>query len=62
MDFSLSGTTVASLVMIDNEVIAFNVGDSRILLISDDDIDQITTDHSALVEYERIEQSGGIVE
>ena len=48
-DYSLSGTTVASLILIENEVIAFNIGDSRIIMIDEKGtVDQITTDHSPL--------------
>ena len=48
--------------LIDNELFACNIGDSRILLISNNQPSQISKDHHPESEIDRIEQAGGFVE
>jgi serine/threonine protein phosphatase PrpC len=44
------GTTLASLVLVDNKYLIANVGDSRAYYMNNEEIIQITEDHSALAE------------
>jgi len=53
------GTTVSALVVLDNEVAIAHIGDSRIYLLRDDELSQITTDHTFV---QRLVDSGRITE
>lgn len=44
------GTTLTTLVLIDDQFVISNVGDSRAYILKSEDIQQITEDHSALAE------------
>ena len=53
------GTTVSALVVLDNEVAIAHIGDSRIYLLRDGELSQITTDHTFV---QRLVDSGRITE
>ncbi|GAA4772725.1 MULTISPECIES: PP2C family protein-serine/threonine phosphatase [Microbacterium] len=51
------GTTVSSIVMVDDYAVIAHIGDSRIYLFRDDELTQITTDHTFV---QRLVDSGRI--
>ncbi|MEN2738605.1 PP2C family serine/threonine-protein phosphatase [Microbacterium sp. X-17] len=51
------GTTVSAIVMVDDYAVIAHIGDSRIYLFRDDDLTQITTDHTFV---QRLVDSGRI--
>ncbi|WP_456286461.1 protein phosphatase 2C domain-containing protein [Microbacterium sp. JZ70] len=51
------GTTVSSIVMVDDNAVIAHIGDSRIYLYRDDELTQITTDHTFV---QRLVDSGRI--
>lgn len=53
------GTTVSALVVLDDQVAIAHIGDSRIYLLRDDELSQITTDHTFV---QRLVDSGRITE
>lgn len=53
------GTTVSAMVVLDNEVAIAHIGDSRIYLLRDDELSQITVDHTFV---QRLVDSGRITE
>ncbi|MFO7691384.1 MAG: PP2C family serine/threonine-protein phosphatase [Cryobacterium sp.] len=53
------GTTVSALVVLDNEVAIAHIGDSRIYLLRDGELSQVTTDHTFV---QRLVDSGRITE
>jgi len=53
------GTTVSALVMVDGYAVIAHIGDSRIYLYRDDQLTQITTDHTFV---QRLVESGRITE
>ncbi|MFC5930631.1 serine/threonine-protein phosphatase [Cryobacterium melibiosiphilum] len=53
------GTTVSALVVLENEVAIAHIGDSRIYLLRDGELSQITTDHTFV---QRLVDSGRITE
>ena len=55
-DFRGMGTTLVIATVVDNELITANVGDSRLYLIKNDSIMQITEDHSLVAEMVRLGQ------
>ena len=52
-DLEGMGTTVVAATILDGKLLAMNVGDSRLYLISDGEIRQITMDHSLVEEMVR---------
>jgi PPM family protein phosphatase len=56
-ELSGMGTTVSALVMVDDYAVIAHIGDSRIYLFRDDDLTQITTDHTFV---QRLVDSGRI--
>ena len=52
-DYAGMGTTIVAAVIDGNTLTVANVGDSRLYLIDDDRIDQITQDHSLVAEMVR---------
>ena len=52
-DLEGRGTTVVAATILDGKLLAMNVGDSRLYLISDGEIRQITMDHSLVEEMVR---------
>ena len=61
ISFNLSGTTMASVFIIDNEAVVCNIGDSRIIHIQNGKAKQITVDHTPSEEADRIRLAGGLV-
>ena len=69
----MSGTTLTSALIIGNQLYTCNVGDSRIIMVSDVDnsmgaiglfhVEQLTTDHKPgdVGEMTRIVEAGGVV-
>ncbi|MBR5337461.1 MAG: Stp1/IreP family PP2C-type Ser/Thr phosphatase [Lachnospiraceae bacterium] len=55
-DLKGMGTTLVIATVVDNELITANVGDSRLYLIREDSITQITEDHSLVAEMVRMGQ------
>ncbi|TFD47749.1 serine/threonine-protein phosphatase [Cryobacterium frigoriphilum] len=53
------GTTVSAIVVLENEVAIAHIGDSRIYLLRDGELSQITTDHTFV---QRLVDSGRITE
>ncbi|HHU55920.1 MAG TPA: serine/threonine-protein phosphatase [Acholeplasmataceae bacterium] len=45
-EFSKMGTTLSGVAIKDNDVIIYNIGDSRVYIYNEDDFKQLTHDHS----------------
>ena len=48
------GTTIVAATIIGNKLLAANVGDSRLYIVNDEEITQVTKDHSYVAEMVRI--------
>ena len=52
------GTTIVGLVIVDEEVFWFHVGDSRVYRFKDSKLEQLTTDHSAYEDWKKAGSHG----
>jgi serine/threonine protein phosphatase PrpC len=64
LEVQQSGTTAATFLLRPRDIVAANVGDSRILLVRRDEVLQLTRDHRLedLAELSRIREAGGRIE
>ena len=60
-DFLFSGTTLCQIILFENKLISINIGDSKAILIKENEAIDLTTEHKPNIFSEkiRIEQNGG---